>query len=76
METRSVDLGHFIAHFQWRGLPFHWEDNIEGICAYFQILALGQLVIHPYITVYFQICVISVGGVVGWFGTPFGELIF
>ena len=76
METISLGLGHFIAHFQWMRLPFHWEDNIQGLCACFQILELVQLVIHPYNSIYFQICIIYVGGVAGWFNTSCGELIF
>ena len=75
LQQWRLDLGYFIAHFQWRRLPFHWEDSKEGPCAYFHILASGQLFIYPYSVVYFQIYVISVGGVAKWFCTPFGELV-
>ena len=76
LQQWRLDLGHLIAYFQWRMLPFHWEDSKEGPCAYFHILASDQPFIYPYSAFYFQIYVISVGGVTGWFGTPFGELVF
>ena len=60
-------LGHFSTYFQWRRVPFHWDDSKEGPCAYFYILAPGQPFINPYSIVYVWICVISVGGVAGWF---------
>ena len=43
---RSLDLGHLIAYFQWRRIPLHWEDNIEGHWAYFHIFASLQQYLH------------------------------
>ena len=31
VETRSLDLGHFSATFQWKRFPLHQEDNIGGL---------------------------------------------
>ena len=70
------DVVHFSASFQWRRFLLHWEDSIEGIEHHFQILASSQPYFDPYNIVFFQICVISIGRVAGWFNTPFGELIF
>ena len=39
LQKWRLDVGHFIAYFQWRRVPFHWEDSKEFPCAYFHILA-------------------------------------
>ena len=66
-------MGHFSANFQWRRVPFHWEDSKKGPCAYFQILASGHIFIFPYRKFFFQICIIFREELLVGFGTPFGE---